>query len=133
MVFFQHLNLHCIVYSRLDFSSILNCRVVLGPPGLEQGPKGDEGIPGLPSDVKGARGEGGTPGGMGEKGFPGPRGDPGQPGPVGVVGKSATGEGFHVVVHSQSTSIPDCPLNLTRLWTGYRYMHVLLTLLHLYH
>ena len=67
MVFFQHLNLHCIAYSRLNFSSILNCRVVLGPPGLEQGPKGDESIPGLPSSVKGAMGEEGTPGGMGEK------------------------------------------------------------------
>ena len=120
MVFFQHLNLHCMVNSRPDFSIIFNCRVALGPPGLEQGPKGVEGIPGLPSSVKGAMGEEGTPGGMGEKGFPGPRGVPGQAGPIGVVGKSATGEGFHVVVHSQSTSIPDCPLNLTRLWTGYR-------------
>ena len=29
-----------------------------------------------------------------------------------------------MVVHSQSVSIPDCPLNLTRLWTGYSLLYV---------
>ncbi|KAJ7390303.1 collagen [Desmophyllum pertusum] len=29
-----------------------------------------------------------------------------------------------MVVHSQSTSIPECPLNLTRLWTGYSLLYV---------
>lgn len=28
------------------------------------------------------------------------------------------------MIHSQSTSIPQCPLNLTRLWTGYSLLYV---------
>lgn len=95
-----------------------------GPPGLVQGPKGDEGPPGYPSIAKGQKGSGGLVGTMGSKGFPGQRGEPGPPGPNGIVGRAATGEGFHVVVHSQAMSIPDCPLNLTRLWTGYSLLYV---------
>ena len=92
----------------------------LGPPGLEPGPRGDAGVPGLPSDQKGEKGDAGTPGKNGLPGYPGNRGEAGPQGGIGIAGKSATGEGFHLVVHSQSTSIPDCPMNLTRLWTGYR-------------
>lgn len=98
--------------------------VVLGPRGLVPGPKGDAGVPGLPSDKRGIPGEPGVPGQRGDPGFPGQRGEPGTPGTTGVIGQSATGEGYHMVVHSQSISIPDCPLNLTRLWTGYSLLYV---------
>lgn len=95
-----------------------------GPPGNLQGPKGNNGLPGLPSEKKGPRGQAGLPGEEGIPGFPGDQGLPGQPGPTGIIGKAATGEGYHLVVHSQSTKIPDCPLNLTRLWTGYSLLYV---------
>ena len=105
---------------RARYVIVINCVRLTGAPGVVQGPKGEDGLPGIPSTIKGKRGMDGAPGKMGKKGFPGQRGEPGQAGPIGIGGKSATGEGFHVVVHSQSTAIPDCPLNLTRLWTGYR-------------
>lgn len=61
----------------------------------------------------------------GEIGYPGGFGAPGldgRPGPKGQLGESAQREqprGYVYAIHSQTTSVPQCPSNAVKLWDGY--------------
>lgn len=56
---------------------------------------------------------------MGAKGDQGPSGDPGPPGPT-----KNLNSGFLLVMHSQSTTVPSCPLNMRVLWIGYSLLYL---------
>lgn len=61
-------------------------------------------------------------------GYPGSPGMPGPPGPPGLDGGGGT---LHrrrytiFTVHSQSTSVPGCPVNALKLWDGYSFLYIL--------
>ena len=61
---------------------------------------------------------------MGKPGFPGSSGSPGPEGTIGPIGKPAVAQGFHLVRHSQSKSIPECPNGWAKLWDGYSLLYV---------
>lgn len=56
---------------------------------------------------------------MGEKGDRGLMGDPGTPGSTKTLNL-----GFLLVMHSQSKTVPSCPLNMRVLWTGYSLLYL---------
>ena len=70
----------------------------------------------------------GEPGLDGLEGTMGPPGDAGLQGPAGSVGlPGPPGEadfGFYVVRHSQTTNLPECPLDTLSLWEGYSLLYV---------
>lgn len=49
----------------------------------------------------------------------GPPGDEGPPGP-----SKRFSSGFLLVIHSQSTYVPKCPLNMSTLWEGYSLLYL---------
>lgn len=49
----------------------------------------------------------------------GPPGDEGPPGP-----SERFNSGFLLVIHSQSTDVPKCPRNMTKLWDGYSLLYL---------
>ena len=53
-------------------------------------------------------------------GGPGPGGPKGRDGTPGAVIPS----GYMLVVHSQTTSIPNCPAGATKLWDGYSLLYL---------
>jgi collagen alpha-2(IV) chain len=85
---------------------------MLGPPGLD-------GLPGRPGE-KGEAGLPGLPGPIGLNGQPGQPGLPGTDGPPG--GDYFTG--ILLVRHSQSSTIPQCPKNMVKLWDGYSLLYI---------
>lgn len=60
----------------------------------------------------------GAQGLSGEDGLPGANGLPGTPGP------SALFHGYFVTRHSQTSYVPDCPLNMRKLWDGYSLLYI---------
>lgn len=94
-----------------------------GLPGLagELGLVGEPGAFGL-SGEKGERGFQGPPGINGLDGYAGARGYPGDAAPSPPRAKS---RGFVFTRHSQTTSIPDCPINTNKLWEGYSLASVI--------
>lgn len=98
----------------------------IGPRGFngtkgDLGPKGEVGPQGPPGDLgpKGEQGQAGIKGDKGEKGDRGRRGDPGG---VGQPGDNQVGE--VMAIHSQSTTIPQCPREFVTLWSGYSLLYV---------
>lgn len=57
-------------------------------------------------------------------GSPGEAGNPGEPGPPGEPGESVQFVGNYIVRHSQSTTPPTCPHDMTELWKGYSMLYV---------
>lgn len=90
--------------------------------------KGESGRPGS----NGLPGPGGLPGPKGDRGFdgiPGTIGSPGPPGSKGLQGQSCTETGDYLsgillVKHSQSTSVPTCPVGQSPLWDGYSLLYI---------
>ena len=66
--------------------------------------------------MEGIEGRTGPPG---DRGLRGPDGSVGLPGPPGEADF-----GFYVVRHSQTTNLPDCPLDTLSLWEGYSLLYV---------
>lgn len=93
----------------------------IGLPGLP-GPKGEPGYPGAPG-LQGEKGASGLPGFPGLEGPPGPPGSPGLSGAPGSPGP-AYNDGFVIVTHSQTTSIPQCPQGTRKLWDGYSLLYM---------
>lgn len=58
--------------------------------------------------------------------MPGAEGFPGKPGLAGRPGQSgrSVSVGYTLVKHSQSETVPTCPLGMTRLWEGYSLLYV---------
>ena len=95
--------------------------ILSGLPGLP-GPKGESGYPGSPG-LQGEKGASGLPGFPGLEGPPGPPGPPGlsgAPGPAGPAYK----DGFVIVTHSQTTTVPQCPQGTQKLWDGYSLLYM---------
>lgn len=92
----------------------------IGYRGLK-GFQGLRGLPGLqgPEGLKGERGFIGPPGLAGLDGLRGSQGLPGDDAPPPPPPKS---RGFIFTRHSQSVSIPRCPVNTNLLWEGYSYL-----------
>lgn len=94
---------------------------MLGPKG-DYGREGQPGLPGLPGfpGIKGDRGLSGLPG---PPGLPGLKGLPGYPGPPGDSGLDYL-MGILLVRHSQSSTSPECPQNMQRIWDGYSLLYI---------
>uniref|UniRef100_A0A3P9HSM9 Collagen IV NC1 domain-containing protein n=1 Tax=Oryzias latipes TaxID=8090 RepID=A0A3P9HSM9_ORYLA len=84
--------------------------------GLDAGEKGDRGPPGLLGRT-GYSGQTGFSGNPGASGITGPEVRPGAPCREKTMG-------FLLVVHSQSESIPRCPLQTEKLWEGYSLLYL---------
>ncbi|KAJ8406145.1 hypothetical protein AAFF_G00303760 [Aldrovandia affinis] len=92
-----------------------------------RGRKGQAGLPGLPGGdgPPGTPGIPGPPGPDGVQGFVGVQGSPGLPGDTGYPGTSRTySYGFLLVIHSQSKEVPECPVDMVSLWSGYSLLYL---------
>lgn len=107
-----------------------------GPPGPTgsdgaQGSPGEKGDLGLHGDraLTGLNGPAGPKGTRGPKGLPGlngllgPSGADGEPGDEGFPG-AILPTGHMLVMHSQSTQIPQCPQGSAKLWEGYSLLYL---------
>jgi integrin beta 8 len=95
-----------------------------GQPGLKglkgsSGQTGNKGVSGRP----GRPGPSGPSGNQGEKGYMGPKGSNGTDGNIGIPGNGA-GMGMLTVIHSQTTTIPQCPTPYRELWYGYSFLYI---------
>ncbi|KAG5675946.1 hypothetical protein PVAND_005803 [Polypedilum vanderplanki] len=111
----------------------------------EKGETGDKGFPGTPGLVgyrglkgyqglQGLTGLPGAPGLKGEKGFRGPpgvngldgfRGPPGENGDDAPPPPPPKSRGFVFTRHSQSVTVPRCPVNTNLLWEGYSFVSII--------
>ena len=88
----------------------------------QRGLPGGNGLPGL-QGPDGLPGDRGPPGIIGLDGLPGPRGLPGPVGNPGLPGRTLP-SGFLVVRHSQTLSVPQCPVGQKKLWEGYSLLYL---------
>ena len=67
----------------------------------------------------------GRAGARGIEGLPGPTGPQGAKGYQGPRGRDVTIDmGFVFARHSQSVSVPECPLDTVKLWDGYSLLNL---------
>ena len=67
----------------------------------------------------------GRAGARGIEGLPGPTGPQGAKGYQGPRGRDVTIDmGFVFARHSQSVSVPECPLDTVKLWHGYSLLNL---------
>ena len=70
----------------------------------------------------------GPEGPIGEKGVPGQGGDIGPAGKMGEKGTrgiAGSGDfGFMLTVHSQDSTIPECPSGMSKMWDGYSLLYI---------